>query len=299
MTEPERSAPAALAAAHAQPPNRADARAPLGSEPDAAGGVAVPLPVVRWHGGAGAATRSEVACEVPIAFEYNGISHAVMLATPDDRPDFALGFTLSEGIAARAEFYGAEPRAGANGITLAIDIAAAAFTRLKSRRRTLAGRTGCGICGTESLDQVLRPLPDLSACAIRVTAAALARTHAALHDHQPLQRATGAAHGAVWSSLDGAIVLAREDVGRHNALDKLIGALTAARIDTAAGFALVTSRASVEMVQKAATAGIAVLAAVSAPTALGVRVASDCGQTLIGFARGADFSVYSHPQRVV
>jgi len=170
---------------------------------------------------------------------------------------------------------------------------------LKSRRRTLAGRTGCGICGTESLDQVLRPMPDLSGYAIRVTAAALARTFFALHEHQPLQRATGAAHGAVWCALDGAILLAREDIGRHNALDKLIGALTNARIDTTHGYAMVTSRASVEMVQKSATAGIAVLAAVSAPTALGVQVASDCGQTLIGFARGAEFSVYSHPERVV
>jgi len=183
-------------------------------------------------------------------------------------------------------------------VTLAIDIAAAAFARLKERRRTLAGRTGCGICGTESLDQVLRPLPDLSAVALRVAPAALNRAYAGLAAVQPLQHSTGAAHGAVWCEADGTIVLAREDVGRHNALDKLIGALLRAGTDTTAGFALVTSRASVEMVQKSATAGIALLAAVSAPTALAVRVAEGCGQTLAGFARGASFSVYTHPARI-
>jgi FdhD protein len=258
--------------------------------------VAEALPVLCWGRGS---APVDVAREVPIAFEYNGISHAVMLATPADLADFALGFTLSEGIATRAEFYGVEAHAANNGITLAIDIAAAAFMRLKSRRRTLAGRTGCGICGTESLDQVLRPMPELSSVSLRVSAATLARTYASLPDHQPLQRATGAAHAAVWCGSDGVISLVREDVGRHNALDKLIGALIAGTVNPARGFALVTSRASVEMVQKSASVGIALLAAVSAPTALGVQIASDCGQTLIGFARGADFCVYSHPERVV
>jgi FdhD protein len=236
---------------------------------------------------------------VPVAFEYNGISHAVMLATPADLEDFALGFSLSEAIVADAsDFHGVEIHAAEAGITLAIDIAGAAFAHLKERRRTLAGRTGCGICGTESLDQVLRPLPALAAEAPRVTAAALAAAHARLPGVQRLQRDTGAAHGAAWCLADGTLVCAREDVGRHNALDKLIGALARARTDTSAGFALITSRASVEMVQKSATAGIALLAAVSAPTALAVRVADACGQTLIGFARGASFSVYTHPHRV-
>lgn len=283
-----------VAEAHPLPGSR-----PADTELVAATGTAQTLTVARWHGGTSADGRADVACEVPIAFEYNGISHAVMLATPADLADFALGFSLSEGIATREEFYGVEPRVGEDGITLAIDIAAGAFMRLKSHRRTLAGRTGCGICGAESLDQVLRPLPDLSARELRVRAAALAHAHGQLTAYQPLQHATGAAHGAVWCATNGAVLLAREDVGRHNALDKLIGALVQARIDAARGFALVTSRASVEMVQKAATAGIAVLAAVSAPTLLGVKVAQECGQTLIGFARGAEFSVYSHPQRVV
>ncbi len=276
-------------------PPQTERRAPVAPPGDER--VAERLSVLRRGDGA-VRTPLEVAREVPVAFEYNGISHAVMLATPADLEDFALGFTVSEGIASRAEFYGVEAHAADNGITLAIEIAAAAFMRLKSRRRTLAGRTGCGICGTESLDQVLRPLPDLSSIGVRISAAALARTYATLHEHQPLQHATGAAHAAVWCDADGAIRLAREDVGRHNALDKLIGALIDARIDTARGYALVTSRASVEMVQKAASVGIAVLAAVSAPTALGVRIAAGCGQTLIGFARGAEFCVYSHPERV-
>ena len=257
-----------------------------------------PRSVQRYSAGASAAATAEIASEVPVAFEYNGISHAVMLATPADLEDFAVGFSLSEGIARPSQCYGVEVRVGAAGITLALEIASSAFALLKQHRRTLAGRTGCGICGTESLEQVLRPLPDLSGMSLRIAPAALARACDSLADVQPLQQVTGAAHGAVWCGLDGAIVCAREDVGRHNALDKLIGALVRNGVESRAGFALVTSRASVEMVQKSATAGIAVLAAVSAPTALAVQVAANCGQTLIGFARGRAFSVYAHGERI-
>jgi len=255
-------------------------------------------PVQRWNSGVTSVAAADIACEVPIAFEYNGISHAVMLATPADLHDFAIGFSFSEGIAMPAQCYGVEVLESPAGITLAVEIAAAAFEQLKARRRTLAGRTGCGICGTESLDQVLRPLPDLSPLSLRVTPEALARAHAGLAEVQPLQQASGAAHSAAWCGRDGAIVCAREDIGRHNALDKLIGALTRAGLDASQGFVLITSRASVEMVQKSATAGIAMLAAVSAPTALAVRVAEGCGQTLIGFARGRTFNVYTHGARV-
>lgn len=267
-------------------------------ERDLAAAASQPRFVQRFGAGASAAATAEVASEVPIAFEYNGISHAVMLATPADLHDFAIGFSLSEGIARPSQCYGVEVRDGAAGVTLAIEIASSAFALLKQHRRTLAGRTGCGICGTESLDQVLRPLPDLSQVPLRIGPAALARAYDGLADAQPLQRRTGAAHGAVWCGLDGSIVCAREDVGRHNALDKLIGALVRDGFETRAGFALVTSRASVEMVQKSAVAGIAVLAAVSAPTALAVQVADNCGQTLIGFARGENFSVYTHGGRI-
>ena len=255
-------------------------------------------PVQRFGGGAPAAASDDIAAEVPVAFEYNGISHAVMLATPADLHDFAIGFSLSEGIARPSECFGVEPRQSAAGITLAIEIASSAFARLKQHRRTLAGRTGCGICGAESLGQVLRPLPDLSAPGLRIAQAALARAHVGLAEAQPLQHRTGAVHGAVWCGPDGAIVCAREDIGRHNALDKLIGALARGGFEAGAGFALVTSRASVEMVQKSATAGIAVLAAVSAPTALAVQAAANCGQTLVGFVRGRAFNVYTHGGRI-
>lgn len=263
-----------------------------------AGGATERHAVQRWSDAHAAPGAAALALEVPVAFEYNGISHAVMLATPADLHDFAVGFSFSEGIAQPDQCYGVDVHASEAGITMAIEIAADAFAQLKSRRRTLVGRTGCGICGAESLHQVLRPLPDLSRRGIRVGASALACAHGALPHSQPLQRATGAAHLAVWCRPDGAIVLAREDVGRHNALDKLIGALLRARVDPESGFALVTSRASVEMVQKSARAGIAVLAAVSAPTALAVSTAAGCGQTLVGFVRGESFSVYTSADRI-
>jgi FdhD protein len=268
------------------------------AESDAAGSS--PAAVTRLRGGRIERVTAQIAAEVPIALEYNGISHAVMLATPRDLEDFALGFSLSEGLIHRAsDLYDIEVQRSRDGITLAIDVSSAAFAQLKARRRTLAGRTGCGICGTESLDQVLRPIPPLAGRGPRVEAAALARANAALTDWQRLQRETGATHAAAWCSVHGDVLCVREDVGRHNALDKLIGALAHARHDVASGFALITSRASVEMVQKSATCGMALLVAVSAPTSLAVRVAAQCGQTLVGFARGADFSVYTYEGRIL
>jgi FdhD protein len=269
-----------------------------GAPPDDEAAMASTASILRVDPEGRAEAETTLAAEVPVAFEYNGIAHAVMLATPADLLDFAVGFSLSEGIADPSQCRGIEVRHGAAGITLEIEIAAEAFVHLKARRRTLAGRTGCGICGTESLDQVLRPLPDLSAQALSIAPEALARAFDGLRAVQPLQRATGAAHSAVWCGLDGAIVCAREDIGRHNALDKLIGAMRRGDIAPRDGFALVTSRASVEMVQKSAAAGIAVLAAVSAPTALAVRIAEGCGQTLVGFARGPNFSVYTGSRRI-
>jgi FdhD protein len=268
------------------------ARAGTGAATSATAGVA------RFRGGKVERGTAQIAAEVPIALEYNGISHAVMLATPADLDDFALGFSLSEGLIERAsELYDVELQSSREGLTLSIDVSSASFNRLKERRRTLAGRTGCGICGTESLDQVLRPMPSLAGRGPHIVPAALARANSTLTQWQPLQRETGAAHAAAWCSPEGDLLRVREDVGRHNALDKLIGALARAH-DPAGGFVLITSRASVEIVQKSATVGIALVAAVSAPTSLAVRVATDCGQTLIGFARGADFSVYTHEHRI-
>jgi len=265
--------------------------------PDAAG--ARELDEWRFRDGAWQPGHAALAVEAPIALQYNGIAHAVMLATPLDLEDFALGFSLSEGILAEpGELYGVEWQETAPGWTIDLAIAAGAFARLKERRRTLAGRTGCGICGTESLSQVLRPLPELPLGTPALGPAALAAAAAALAAHQPLQQRTGATHGAAWCATDGRILALREDVGRHNALDKLIGALVRGRVARDQGFALITSRASVEMVQKAASAGIAVLAAVSAPTTLALEVAERCGLTLIGFARGNRFSAYSHRERL-
>jgi FdhD protein len=254
----------------------------------------------RLRGNALVAGRAPLAVEVPIALEYNGIAHAVMLATPGDLEDFALGFSLSEGIVRRtADLFEVEILPAPEGVTLALRIAEEAFAGLKQRRRNLAGRTGCGICGTESLDQVLRPIAPLARPAWKLSPAALARAAGALAAMQPLNRQTGATHGAAWCEVEGAIRLVREDVGRHNALDKLIGALMRSTETLGPGFALITSRASVEMVQKAASAGIAVLAAVSGPTTLAVQTADALGVTLVGFTRGANFSVYAHPDRIL
>ncbi len=250
------------------------------------------------RGGAVFETTDWVAEEVPVALVYNGVSHAVMLATPSDLEDFAIGFSCSEGIVdSPAQIYDMEQGETAQGITLSLDIAAACFARLKDRRRTLAGRTGCGLCGTDSLAQAVRaPLP-LQATA-RFEAGAVSAALSGLRERQLLQGVTGASHAAAWCTADGRIELLREDVGRHNALDKLLGALHRAGLPAGEGFIVVTSRASYEMVQKTASAGVGLLAAVSAVTGLAIDTARGCGLTLLGFARGADLSVYSHPERI-
>ena len=254
--------------------------------------------VYRLGGGTVTPATDWVAEEVPVALEYNGISHAVMLATPCDLADFALGFSLSEGlIDTRHELYGVEEVSGEQGITLRMEVSAPAFARLKERRRTLAGRTGCGLCGTESLAALARVLPVVAGTA-RCTPAAVERAMASLAEHQALQQRTGAVHAAAWCTTDGAVACLREDIGRHNALDKLIGALARADIDVAQGFVAVTSRASYEMVQKAVSAGVGLLAAVSAPTTLAVTTAEQAGLTLVGFARQHGAVIYSHPQRI-
>ncbi|MBI4984363.1 MAG: formate dehydrogenase accessory sulfurtransferase FdhD [Rhodocyclales bacterium] len=240
-----------------------------------------------------------VAEEIPVALVYNGISHAVMLATPQDLEDFALGFSLSEGIVgARADIYEVEILERANGIELKMRVAAACDVALRTRRRALAGRTGCGLCGVESLEQAqCRPMR-VAAANARVAPAALTRAAAALAQRQRLHGLTGAVHAAAWCRWDGEVVCAREDVGRHNALDKLIGALAAAGLSGADGFVLMTSRASYEIVCKAGAVGIGLVAAISAPTGTAIRIAETAGITLIGFLRGGRFNVYAHPERI-
>ncbi len=241
----------------------------------------------------------DVAEEVPVSLEFNGVSYAVMLASPGDLEDFALGFALSEGIIAQAsELFDLETSSSVQGITIHARIASERFVALKERRRALAGRTGCGLCGVESLAQVVRPTGPVAGTA-KVRAQALLQAFARLRDDQPLMSLTGAVHAASWLSPQGELKWLREDVGRHNALDKLLGAAAAAREDLSAGAVLVTSRASFEMVQKCAALGVPLLAAISAPTGLAIRTAQSVGMTLVGFARSKSLSCYAHPERIL
>jgi FdhD protein len=238
-----------------------------------------------------------VAEEVPIALEYNGVSHVVMFATPADLEDFARGFTLSEGIVPGADrIYGVEVEPDARGIRVTLEIASEPFALLKERRRALTGRTGCGLCGTESLEHAVRPLVPLESnfC---IDAMHLTEAMQQLRKRQTLMQATGAVHAAGWVDGSGELLLVREDVGRHNALDKLIGAISLAGLDFTQGAALITSRASFEMVQKAVTLGMPLLAAVSAPTALAVRMARSARLGLLGFVRDSHYACYSEPGR--
>jgi FdhD protein len=254
-----------------------------------------------------------VAEEVPVALVYNGLAHAVMMASPTDLEDFAVGFSLSEGILMSAEelldwdCQVETTEDGRTGLTLQLSITTRRMVQLKERRRTLAGRTGCGLCGRERLEDAMRPPAALDVEResgwTGLDRSALQQAAESLIGLQTLQHLTGAAHAAAWCRPDGTIDLLREDVGRHNALDKLIGALARRReaehdASFEPGFALITSRASYEMVHKAATAGMSVLAAVSAPTALAVRTAQAAGLTLAGFTRGGRTVVYANPYRL-
>jgi len=252
--------------------------------------------VLRLSGGEAETCDDHVVEEVPVALVFNGISHAVMLATPDNLEDMALGFALTEGILeSPSELYGVEVVSGCQGLEVHLEISSRRFVALKERRRNLAGRTGCGLCGVESLDAVARPYKPLQR-GLLLPVAAVARALDQLPDWQQLHRITGAVHGAAWVDNLGNIRTLREDVGRHNALDKLVGWLAKSRIDPAAGFVLTSSRASYEMVQKCAAAGIGCLVAISAPTGLAVRLAEESGITLAGFARGSRLVIYSHPE---
>lgn len=258
---------------------------------------AVQRPVARWRAGHLAEQADWIAEEVPVAVVCNGRDFAVMMATPADLEDFALGFALSEGlIATPDELLAVALRQQLEGLTLALTIPAERAAALAQRERSLEGRSGCGVCGSRRLEDLLRIPPRVTADP-RIGAAALDAALSGLAAHQSLAAATGATHAAAWADRDGRIRLLREDVGRHNALDKLTGALHRGGIERGDGFAVVTSRASYEMVMKAASAGIAVLAAISAPTALAIALADSTGLTLIGFARPGGCAVYTHAGR--
>lgn len=240
-----------------------------------------------------------IAAEVPVAFSYNRVSHVVMMATPRDLEDFAFGFSFTEGIVGGTDdILGVKviPRTG--GIELAMTIGEDWFDRLATRRRNMAGRTGCGLCGAENIEQALRfPAPVDNE--FLISHAGLQRALSELESHQPMQAETGATHGAAWCDLEGCIVRVREDVGRHNALDKLIGSLYRDGFEPSSGFVLVSSRASYEMVYKTAVAGIELILAVSAPTTLAVEFAQRTGVTLVGFARPGRHNVYTFPERII
>lgn len=237
--------------------------------------------------------------ETPIALTYGGATHAVMMATPADLEDFAVGFALTEGLIDAAEQAGnLEIVHSEKGVELRSWLAGGRQEVYAERRRSMAGLTGCGLCGLESLEQASRPLPRLDN-ALRVEAAAIVEAMAQLPAAQRLNRETRAVHAAAfWSPATG-LALVREDVGRHNALDKLAGALARQGIPASQGVVLLTSRVSVEMVQKTARIGAAVIAAVSAPTALAVRLARDCGVTLVAVVRGREYEIFTHPDRIL
>lgn len=254
--------------------------------------------VHRQHAGSRLLAESdELAAEVPVALEYNGISHAVVLATPGDLEDFARGFSLTEGIVrSMDDIYAIEITRQSNGVVLQLTIASACLHSLRLRRRNLTGRTGCGLCGVESLDDIHRHLPALPLRSGFLPAGSISRALNRLAGGQPLRQQTGATHGAAWATLDGHILFVREDVGRHNALDKIIGQLHSAGHRPEEGFVVISSRASFEIIQKAAAAGVSAVVAVSAPTSLAVSMATDLNIMLAGFARGEDFTVYTHPE---
>ncbi|MDF7661075.1 formate dehydrogenase accessory sulfurtransferase FdhD [Erwiniaceae bacterium L1_54_6] len=237
-----------------------------------------------------------LAQEVPVALVYNGISHVVMMATPNDLEAFALGFSLSEGIIdTPQEIFGLDVVPGCNGIEVQIELSSRRFMALKEQRRAMAGRTGCGVCGVEQLDQIgkpIAPLPFTQTFSLDHLDAGLAR----LRDFQPVGELTGCTHAAAWMSPEGELRGGCEDVGRHVALDKLLGYRSKA--DWQQGAVLVSSRASYEMVQKSAMCGVEILFAVSAATQLAVDVAERSNLTLVGFSKPGRATIYTHPQRL-
>ncbi len=247
----------------------------------------------RWEQG----TR-QIAEETAVALTYNRTTHAVMMATPADLEDFAIGFSLAEGIVSRAEeIEEIEIVAVDEGVEARMWIAPARVDALGERRRAMAGPTGCGLCGLDSLAQALRPPPRVGK-GVHVAPVEIEAAVAALTPAQPLGRATRAVHAAGFWRPGYGLVALREDVGRHNALDKLAGALARAGEKAEAGLVVMTSRVSVELVQKAARMGASVLVAVSAPTGLALRVAEQAGITLAAVAREDGFELFTHPERI-
>ena len=256
------------------------------------------ITVDRWKGQLYERREDFIAEEVPISLIYNQIPHVVMLATPTNLEEFALGFSITEGIIKSPhELLSARVYNRSNGIEVQLKIPEHRFDRLSDKGRNLTGRTGCGLCGASTLQQAIRQ-PNTVKGELSVSAEDLRSALFDLCNHQKLNHITGAVHAAAWVVPGQGISDIREDVGRHNALDKLIGCLLRNNKDLSSGFIIITSRASYEMVQKTAWVGISLLAAISAPTGLAIRLANETGLTLIGFARDDQHVVYTHPRRL-
>ena len=245
------------------------------------------------------ATPDFLAEEVPVALVYNGISHVVMMASPKDLELFAIGFSLSEGIIAHPqEIYGMDVVPACNGLEVQIELSSRRFMGLKERRRALAGRTGCGVCGVEQLNDIGKPIIPLPFTQT-FNLAHLDRALVHLNDVQPIGQLSGCTHAAAWVLPSGSIAGGHEDVGRHVALDKLLGRRARENNVWQQGAALVSSRASYEMVQKSAMCGVEILFAVSAATTLAIEVAERCNLTLVGFCKPGRATIYTHPQRLI
>lgn len=256
---------------------------------------------VRWCKGQRSQIVDSVAEEVPVAMRYNDAPFSVMMATPSDLEDLALGFSLTEGLIANAsELIGIEVSPCIEGIEIHMQVtsSAPAASLSANSSRALPGRSGCGLCGARLLEDVVRLTPPIERSST-FPVASLRLALSSLPRMQPMNLASGSTHAAAWVEPGGQITHVREDVGRHNALDKLVGGLRRGSVSTEAGLVLISSRASYEMVSKAAHAGMAVVAAVSAPTALAIDLANAAGICLIGFARRDRFNVYSHPKRLL
>ena len=268
---------------------------PLSDFPDPSAGMAMG-DILRVGGPHATPAQDAIACEQAVALEYNGIAHAVLLASPLNLAELALGFSFTEGIIqSPADVLDLDVDTTPDGLVVRLRIVNARLHALKLRQRNLAGKTSCGLCGVQSLSQVGRDLPPLPAPDRPWPVGAITGALDQLRQRQPLHNLTGATHAAAWAHPDGQLAWTYEDVGRHNALDKLIGRLLREPVDRGQGFAVISSRASFEMVQKAQAAGIRALVAVSAPTTLAVRLAQQAPMMLAGFARAGRCTIYSRP----
>ncbi len=261
--------------------------------------TAIEVSRLEWRGGLPSCGRRFIPEETPVALTYNGSAHAVMMATPADLADFAIGFSLAEGVVdAPSEIASLDIVEVEGGVETRMWLEEAVSARHRSRRRNAAGPTGCGLCGVESVGEALKPAPNVGGADFRISRSGLAEAMDALQREQALHGQTRAVHAAgLWFG-PGAL-LVREDVGRHNALDKVIGAAAMSARPGDGAVVLMTSRISVELVQKTARLGAPAIAAVSAPTALAVRVAEAAGITLVALLRGGDFEVFTRPERIV